>query len=369
MAEEKKAETKNQHYVPQFYQRFFSSDPNHKTIGAYAIKQRKYIPMAPIKNQSSGDYIYSDNQKIEDALGKMEDLAAEVLKKIISDPKAVLLKEDCYTVYAFTFMQIGRTLDRANFLQESTEVSLKTLIKKYAEAKRNSDDAAEVESLTDEVMDAISVNLPKPAMLSLGNHAMLVNTCIDLKMKVLINKTKVPFITSDNPACMYSMFLERVGDSTYALGSKGLMLYLPLTNNLALMFYDPMCYKLGDRKKSYVEITQKIDIENLNKLSACYANEMLYCLNGSIPPYDLEKLANMHDKFRPANRVNAISGIKHGNGEIVGTITNSIFCKLALQFVKELPSSKAITAKNYNPLHDRLRPIAYIKDKLIRRHK
>ena len=71
---------------------------------------------------------------------------------------------------------------------------------------------------------------------------------------------------------MYSMFLERVGDSTYALGSKGLMFYLPLTNNLALMFYDPMCYKLGDRKKSYVEITQKVDIENLNKLSACYAN-------------------------------------------------------------------------------------------------
>ena len=322
--------------------------------------------MAPIKNQSSGDYIYSDNQKIEDALGKMEDLSAEVIKKIISDPKAILLKKDRYTVYAFTFMQIGRTLDRANFLQESTEASLKTLLKKYVEAKRNSDDAEEVELLTDEVMDAISVDLPKPAMLSLGNHAMMVNTCIDLKMKVLINQTKVPFITSDNPACMYSMFLERVGDPTYALGSKGLMFYLPLTSNLALMFYDPMCYKLGDRKKSYVEITQKVDIENLNKLSACYANEMLYCLNGSIPSCDLEKLANMHDKFRPANRVNAISGIKHGNGEIVGTITNSIFCKLALQFVKELLASKAITAKNYNPLHDRLRPIAYIKDELIR---
>ena len=368
MAEEKKAKTKNQHYVPQFYQRLFSSDSNHKTIGAYAIKQRKYIPMAPIKNQSSGDYIYSDNQKIEDALGKMEVLAAEVIKKIISDPKAILLKEDWYTVYAFTLMQIGRTLDRANFLQESTEASLKTLLKKYVEAKRNSDDAAEVELLPDEVMDAISVNLPKPAMLSLGNHAMLVNTCIDLKMKVLINQTKVPFITSDNPACMYSVFLERVGDPTYALGSKGLMFYLPLTSNRALMFYDPMCYKLGERKKSYVEITQKVDIENLNKLSACYANEMLYCLDGSISPYNLEMLAKMHDNFRPANRVNTISGIKHGNGEIVGTSTNSIFCKLALQFVKELPASKAITTKNYNPLHDRLRPIAYIKDELIRRH-
>ena len=38
--------------------------------------------------------VYSDNQKIEDALGKMEVLASEVIKKIISNPKAVLSSKD-----------------------------------------------------------------------------------------------------------------------------------------------------------------------------------------------------------------------------------------------------------------------------------
>lgn len=33
MVDAKLAETKNQHYVPQFYQRFFSADSQHKTIG------------------------------------------------------------------------------------------------------------------------------------------------------------------------------------------------------------------------------------------------------------------------------------------------------------------------------------------------
>ncbi len=65
MIQKKLAETKNQHYVPQFYQRFFSADANYKTIGAYVIDKRKYIPNAPIKKQSSGDYFYSSNQKLK----------------------------------------------------------------------------------------------------------------------------------------------------------------------------------------------------------------------------------------------------------------------------------------------------------------
>ena len=362
--EEKKAVTKNQHYVPQFYQRFFSADPKQKTIGAYAIKQRKYIPTAPIKSQSSGDYFYSDNQDIEDALGKMEEIAANVIKQIIADPKVKLSKEDNYTLYAFTFMQIGRTLDRANFLQESANASAKTILKKIVEAKRNSPNAAEVELLTDDVLDAVNFNLGNAAMFSLGQHASMVNTCIDLKMKVLVNKTRAAFITSDNPACMYSRFIERVGDATYALGSKGLMFYMPINRDLALLYYDPTCYKVGDKKKTYVELTQPSDIFNLNKLSACYANEMLYCLNGSISTDEIEKLVKMRERFRPERRVETIEGIKYEGGEIVGARTNSIYCKLSLTFMKELPTLKAITPQNYNHMRNGLRPIAYYKNDL-----
>ena len=53
MAPKKLAEMKNQHYVPQFYQRFFSADANQNTIGAYVIDKRKYIA-----NASYGKYIF-----------------------------------------------------------------------------------------------------------------------------------------------------------------------------------------------------------------------------------------------------------------------------------------------------------------------
>ena len=93
---EKKGKTKNQHYVPQFYQRYFSID--NKNIGAYVVSSDKNIPSAPIKSQSSGDYFYSENMKIEHALGKMEELSKSVIDKIIANPKERLTKEEQYTL-------------------------------------------------------------------------------------------------------------------------------------------------------------------------------------------------------------------------------------------------------------------------------
>lgn len=358
MSQGKLAETKNQHYVPQFYQRFFSADENQKTIGAYVIGKRKYIPKAPIKNQSSGDYFYSTNPKIEEALCGIEVLASKVISQIITNPKDKLSKEDWASLYVFTFIQIGRTQDRVNFMQESTGKMAKMLLKKYIEVERNSEREDEIKMLTDEVIDSVVIGLSEPGLFSLGNHAQIINTCVDLKMKILINQTGVPFISSDNPASMYSMFMERVGENTYAFGSKGLMFYMSLSKDIAVMYYDSQCYKMGDKKKDYVEVIQKEDVENLNILASCYANNVLYCLDGSIGINVLENYSNIRDKFRPKERVETVDGLRTNQGEIVGTFTNSIYCKLKLSFVTELSKSKAITKENYNPYKDRLRPIA-----------
>ena len=365
MVDAKLAETKNQHYVPQFYQRFFSADSQHKTIGAYVIERRKYIPKASIKNQSSGDYFYSANQNIEDTLGEIEKSAALVINKIFADCKADLSEEDSYTLYVFTFLQIGRTLDRVNVIQEKVDKFTKLFLKKYIELKRESDEAVEVDGITEETIQSLKIKMPMPGLFSLGNHAQIINTCIDLKMKILVNKTGKAFITSDNPACMYSMFLERMGIPTYAFASKGLMFYMPLSKDIAVMYYDSKCYKIGYKKKNYVEIVQKMDVDNLNLLTACYANKMLYCYDGTISKTELEHLANRHDQIRPKDRVETFEGMKQNNGEIIGVSTNSIYCHLKLTFVKELPVIKSITTDNFNQQCDMIRPIAYLKDKLI----
>lgn len=365
VAIEKKGKTKNQHYVPQFYQRYFSNDG--KNIGAYIIDKDKPVDHADIKHQSSEDYFYSENMKIEDALCDMEGMAAKVIDQILDNPKVVLSKEDSYTIYAFTMIQIGRTLAKANFLQESADKFARLMLKKVVEAKRNSADSKEVEGITDDIINSVKINLGKPGLLSLGQHAQLVNTCIDLKCKVLINQTQMPFVTSDNPACLYDTFFERIGECTYALGSRGLQFYFPLSDSVALFYYDEKCYKVGDKKKGYVDISQINDVKELNKLAACSSNKVLYYREGGISVLELEYLGNTAKKYKPTSNVETFEGFKNGNSEIVGSQHHSMFCKLSLSFVKELPRFKAITKETYNWNTDRLREIAYVKNEIVRR--
>lgn len=260
--QQKKGETKNQHYVPQFYQRNFSNDD--KNIGAYVLEKSKYIPTAPIKTQSSGDYFYSDNMKIEKTLGSMEGMANKVIKKILEAPLERLSKEDEYTLYVFTMLQAGRTNFQIDLIKESANLFVRNTLKKIIELKREYGDADEVADITDEIIDRVELKFNSVGMMALGTQAQLVNTCIDLDYKIIINKTDKAFMTSDNPAVIYDVFMERM-KQIYALGSRGLMIYLPLSPHVAVLYYDSQCYKVGDRKKRYVIINSVKDIDELNK--------------------------------------------------------------------------------------------------------
>ena len=361
--QEKKAATKNQHYVPQFYQRNFSND--EKTIGIYLMAQRKYIPGAPIKHQSSGDYFYSPNMKIEESLGALEGLASKAIEKVITNPKTKLEKDDAVALYVFTMMQIGRTPAFVKKMTDSQSKMGMQLMRSYVEAMRKSERAGEVELLTDEVLDAISLEFKQPAMMAVGTIAQMMDTCMDLvpNAKILINQTRKPFITSDNPACMYDQHFERCGEVNYALGSRGLQLYLPLSPKFAIIYYDDDCYKVGDRKKHYVEISQEKDVDELNRLVACTADEVLYCFKGSVNLSDLERYAKSHVRFSPAETMHTFKFAQSETSEIVGGQAISMFCKLNLSFVKELPTFKAKTKETFDFNKDRLRPTVYLLDR------
>ena len=79
---------KNQHFVPQFYQRFFSSD--NKAIASYLIKDNRIVT-SPIKNTASKDYMYSINGKEEDGadfeqiLSLLESRIAETFNYIVAN--------------------------------------------------------------------------------------------------------------------------------------------------------------------------------------------------------------------------------------------------------------------------------------------
>ena len=357
---EKKASTKNQHYVPQFYQRNFSTDG--KNIGTYIIAQNKYIPAAPIKHQASADYFYSPDEKIEEALSSLENMAAIAIDKVKQNPTQKLEDEDAMALYVFTMIQIGRTPAFVKIVNDNASKMGSMMLRKYVETMRKTEKASEVALITDDVLNSTSIQLNEPGRYAIGTILQLIDICYDLLpgSKFLINKTHKAFISSDNPACLYDQFFERIGNLSYALGNCGLQIYFPLTPTLSIMYYDTYCYKIGDKKKHFVEILQEQDVDQLNRLVACTADEVLFCKDGEKNTYDLENYANAHLKYHVTDPVQTFEGFKTEKSEIFGATHISMYCKLKLSFVKELPKCKAKNLTNFNYNTDRFRKSVYL---------
>lgn len=132
---------KNQHYVPQFYQRRFSDDG--KNVGVYIVDQLKAIPQAPIKSQASADYFYtSDTEKpenVEKAFSGIEGIAKEIMQKLDANPRSPLTKEESFSLYVFTILQLGRTLSPVQDTREMANMMLRKVIKAQVEISKNSD--------------------------------------------------------------------------------------------------------------------------------------------------------------------------------------------------------------------------------------
>jgi len=101
---------------------------------------------------------------------------------------------------------------------------------------------------------------------------------VDLKGKLLLNQTGVPFITSDNPVVRYNQFLEhRVpGGTNTGLATKGLQVFLPVAPDCYFMLYDQGVYVVGERNDEIVALTRWQDISQLNRLQFVNANHNLY---------------------------------------------------------------------------------------------
>jgi hypothetical protein len=352
--QKKKAETKNQHYVPQFYLRYFSIDK--KNVGVYILKSEKNIPSASIKGQASRDYFYSDNIEMEKALSDLESCAKKVLDKIIAAPTEPLSKEDKNTLFDFTVIQLGRTkvpASRVNQWYEERERSLSEVF-----SKMSTDTGGDQgESLKEKVLHLIGKPPSSPAQYSVDAHDQIRDIMRDLSVKILVNKTGKSFITSDNPVAKYDQFMERMKQDSYALGSRGLQIFFPLSPQIGVMYYDRECYELGYKKSEYVELDQDRDIDELNKLTSCNSGGLLYYRHGTISCQEFVALSKVWREIIPKPIEWVVRDLYPGKS-ILGVRYPSMFCKLSLSFIKELPLYKALQPEDFDRQKDGLRSLA-----------
>lgn len=249
--------TKNQHYVPQLLLRNFSSDDEVINVYDHVRSSQR---SGNIKKFFSENYFYDRDNLVENFLStEIEGPAATVINEIIRDPKSHTSQERG-VLLRFIMVQLTRTPEAAATTNNVAEGFLDTL----------SAGVAELNDLPTEEVREVKIRLADPKdLLRLQTVGSTVGWPLlaDLEQKLLVNKTGLPFVISDNPIVHYNWFLRDSRDmAASGIIVGGVQLFLPISPSLCLCLSDRDVYKLGTRNATILEISNQRDIEIINEL-------------------------------------------------------------------------------------------------------
>lgn len=329
------SEKKRQHYVPKFLLKNFSVNGNNKQINIYNVINNTTINSASLKEQAAENYFYGKDGVIENNFEKLETESAKIFSNIILEKLPIYNSCEHLVILHFTLTLGSRTLYKTNEHIELINKFLKNIASKDAKMK--------------DLLNKYEIKVQNPSTYSLKLIEESLPLVRDLKFKLLVNKTEIPFIISDNPVVYYNQFLEgkkKVG-SNIGVAVKGLQIFLPISPFCELLFYDSNVYKIGSTRQNIIEIKTNDDIISLNGLQYLNANINLYFDNKFSSTY-IYLVKTNYEKKRRKKKVN-ISEYTEANPNkkypniLLHFYREDIKCNLSLTFIKIIKK-----AKNYD---------------------
>ncbi len=125
----------NHHFVPRLYLKAFQSA--EKRIHLYNLKKGLYVEHASLRDQCRRHKFYGPTDDTENALSKLEDLIAPVLRQVIETKTLPIAHPEAVgALFVFIALQIVRTSVAANLVNVGTD---KTLKQAYSDDPRFAD--------------------------------------------------------------------------------------------------------------------------------------------------------------------------------------------------------------------------------------
>lgn len=284
---------KNQHYIPKFYLRNFSVYRNGKQLGIFNTDSNFFHNKAPLKSQGSKNFFYGYDGKIEDALSEIESLFATILNEIIRT-KCLPIKQSNGHKVLLMFIVLT---DLRN------PISIETIQNSSAQIKKILFELSPDSELAKSIPEIPHLSAVE---IALSTFEGIVNITNDLEYKLIINTTETPFISSDFPIVKYNQYLEAVkwphGREGYS--TAGLQIFIPISPQLAIIFFDSNVYKVGNKKDQNLSIENKNDIDSLNTLQIVNCNKILF-FDEHISETYIKRLNILAQKHKKANRLKA----------------------------------------------------------------
>lgn len=323
--------TKNQHYVPQSYLRCFSAD--NSSIGTFCIEDGRYFEKATIKGQAKKEWFYDKNNELENSFSEIEGRFLQNRQSIAKDPKAKLSRDQWEILYQDMIVQLMRTPNMANKVDSIIN----------AESHRIWEHDSN--PIVRELADSFTAKMPNAiinAMHVMCKHPYIL---LDLKWRLVINNTDLPFITSDNPVCLYNQFAEKRHNNLCGLALSGLQVFYPLTPQLGVFYFDGDIYKCGPAKRHFIEISPE-DVFHLNILIALNATVNIFYNTQITDLKFIQNIIKIARNYRKNSYKDTEIPITPNSSYVVMQHIMPL-CKLNLSFTKELDKARIASIIGY----------------------
>jgi hypothetical protein len=196
-------------------------------------------------------------------------------------------------------------------------------------------------------MDDFKIQFNNSSILGLTQMGQIIPVGLDLSFKLLINDSNAPFVTSDNPVVKYNTLLEqkKVHGGIVGLGTIGLQVFLSLSPDLMVMFYDPDSYSIGKAGDTIFTIQQEQVVNDINLLHFLNCEKIVFFDDQADEPY----IKSLHQHSKQFTRANQAIVTEHGlrdskgntsRDTILHSRTTECRTNLNLPFLKILPKGR-----------------------------
>ena len=265
---ERKGETKRQHYVPRMILRNFSKDGKRISL----VVDGKRIDDVSLRDQCQEDYFYGADQVMEKSFADGEAKMAAFFGDLAPERFANLSDEDVHQLRLFVAYQHARTRGAAEHLSKFTGAFAKQTLRDSLILNKNTE-------ITPEDLESVEIGIQRAQNEAIWLAAKTNPVLFDMNVKFITTARTPGFIIADHPVVAYNQFAEhhpilsRYPTAT-GLALKGLQLFMPLSPSMVLAVFDPSTYEYGG--KSSVCKAGPADVAHLNRMQAVNAHSCFY---------------------------------------------------------------------------------------------
>jgi len=312
----------NQHFVPRFYLRNFSTNSKRKCVSLYNLQCGRYVASASIRREATGRYIYGQDNKVEDMLMLLESKICQVIAGILQSHELPHRdSEEYHGLLAHILIQRRRTPSAGKELLDFANKPLAA--------------ALQPDSRLDGIGTDWILSPDDPILASMAYSTWMWPLLLDLHAKLILSSRSAEFLTSDSPVVYYNQFLKsrRPGLGNIGMLTKGLQIVFPLSPTTLLMLYDHRVYRVGDKKDDVVWIQSPKEVDKLNSLQLVCADRNLYFSSG-ITESHVTRLAAKSKRARSKYRTEVIRywNAPNTNEQLVHVRPPEARCNLDLAF-------------------------------------